>query len=115
MSWPQTLPQTFIIDGYQETWPDNLIRQPMDVGPPKTRQRQTAKEYPIQCSQMMTTTQLGYLETFFKITKSYGALSFTMPHPRTTSTVTAKFKQPPTFAPWGGGHWVVNYVFEISP
>jgi hypothetical protein len=115
MSWPVTLPQTFHVEGYQESWPDNTIRQPMEVGPPKVRQRQTAKEYPIHCSHKMTTAQLGYLETFFKTTTSYGAEEFDLPHPRTGSTVSARFMQPPTFSPYGGGYWIVNYVFEILP
>ena len=75
-TWPGTLPQTFITDPYQETWADNLIRQPMDVGPPKVRRRQTAAVTPIQASHTMTTTQLGYLETFFKTTVSWGADAF---------------------------------------
>lgn len=112
-AWPLTLPQTFWVEGYQESWPDNTIRQPMEVGPPKVRRRQTNAPVPIHCSHIMTTAQLAYLDTFFVTTTSYGSTAFDLPHPRTSATVSARFMQPPSFSPYGGGNWRVNYVFEI--
>lgn len=114
ITWPNTLPQDFLIEGYSESPPDNLIRQPMEIGPEKVRRRQTSAIQPINALQYMTTAQLAYLQTFYITTSYYGALAMDLPHPRTGSTVEARFSKPPSYAKRGMG-WIVSYSFEILP
>jgi hypothetical protein len=114
-TWPGTLPQDFLVDGYQESPPDNLIRQTMEVGPPKVRRRQTSAPRIVQAAQILNATELGYLETFVVTTTSYGADQFDMPHPRSGSTVYARFFKMPTYTALSPGIWRVGYQFEILP
>ena len=115
ITWPNTLPQDFLMEGYSESPPNNLIRQPMEIGPDKVRRRQTSAVRPIQCAQIMTGTQLGYLETFFITTSYYGALALDLPHPRTGVTVEARFAQPPVYSKVGPESYRVGYSWEILP
>ena len=117
ITWPNTLPQIWNVEGYVESPPDNLIRQSMDIGPDKVRRRQTSAVRKIECSHIMSVTQLGYLETFYVTTSYYGALAMDLPHPRlgTGSTVEARFAAPPVYTPLGGISWRVSYSFEILP
>ena len=115
ITWPATLPQDFLVQSYSESPPDNLIRQSMDVGPPKVRRRQTAAPRIIRAAQNLSSTELGYLETFYVTTSYSGALAMDLPHPRTGSTVEARFKTPPTYTALGAGRWMVNYEFEVLP
>ena len=96
-TWPLTLPQSPLMDGYTETPPENTIRTQMDVGPDKVRRRTTSNPRPIQCSYVLTGAQLTILDDFYTGDAAGGATEFDMPHPRTGVTVSVRFRAAPTY------------------
>lgn len=114
-SWPGTLPDDFLQQGYSETMPNNLIRTQMDAGPAKVRRRSTAAPTLIAGRQTMTETQTEALDTFFKTTTSYGADAFDWTDPRTGDSVSMRFINPPKLMPSGGVNWYVDFELEILP
>lgn len=96
--WDSTLPQAFQIDGYSETWPNEVVRSAMDVGPDKIRRRGPAI-VTIVGSMIMTQTQVGTLKTFFETTLVGGALPFDWTTYRAEGSVTRtyRFTKPPKF------------------
>lgn len=102
ITWPSGLPQKPLVDGYQETLPNQTLRTEMDAGPAKTRRRTTAAVRSINAAYILTATELASLETFYLQTLSGGALSFLWPRPRGTGTWRCRFKKPPAIAAMNG-------------
>ena len=84
-TWPASLPQKPLRDGFEESLAINTIATPMDAGPGKTRRR-SAAQAPFPCTFVMTATQLAALETFIR-DDLLGVRRFNFPHPRTGSTI----------------------------
>jgi len=114
-AWPGTLPTNLLLNGYEETLPDNLIRTQMSIGPPKSRKRSTAAVTSIIGRTLLTTAQAATLTTFFQTTTDYGADSWTWTHPRTGAAVTLRFVSPPVLSAVSGGHYYVDLALEILP
>ena len=110
-NWPDTLPQGWLIDGYQETLPDVVQRTEMDAGPAKSRRRFTCQVTPIKARLLLTDTEKGYLETFFNTTTAGGSLSFTYPH---DGSDVLRFVKSPTISK-SGLHWSVDFELEKLP
>lgn len=110
-NWPDTLPQAWLNEGYQETLPDVMIRTQMDAGPAKVRRRFTCQVTPIKARLLLTTTEKGYLETFFNTTTAGGSLSFTFPH---DGADVLRFTKAPTFSKTGLA-WAVDFELEKLP
>jgi hypothetical protein len=115
IAWPAGLPAFVLEDDYAEAWADNVIRTPMDVGPPKVRRRSTAAPRRTGCSQLLTTAQVATLKTYYDTTTAYGSLSFEFTDPRTGSTLEARFLSPPAIRPAAPGYWRAAYSLEILP
>jgi len=114
-TWPVSLPQSPLIQGNNEQAPNNVIRTPMDVGPPKVRRRATAgvRNYTYQFH--MTTTQVATLDTFYNDTLSGGSLEFDWTNPRTNNTEYFRFVTPPIYQKIGPDLWLVNINLEQLP
>lgn len=82
-TWPVSLPQTPLIEGYSEQPPNIIIETKMDAGPPKARRRFSTGIRPIKIRMLMTTAQVEILDVFFVTTLQGGALTFDYNHPRT--------------------------------
>lgn len=111
-NWPDTLPQIWLQDGYQETLPNVVQRTEMDAGPAKARRRFTAQVTPFKAKMNMTAAQKGYLEIFYNTTTAGGALSFTFPH---DGSDVLRFTKPPVFSDKGGCNWGVDFDLEQLP
>lgn len=111
-NWPDTLPQAWLQEGYQETLPEVMIRSEMDAGPAKVRRRFTAQVAPIKSKMVLTAAQKGYLETFFNTTTAGGSLSFTFPH---DGSDILRFTKSPTFSFKGGLTWTADFDLEKLP
>ena len=94
---PSTLPQHPLSDGYSEVAQDGAIRSAPDSGAAKIRRRFTAIATYYGVRYQLTTTEKGYLDTFYRTTTRGGTLRFDWPHPDGT-TVEARFRSPPKFA-----------------
>jgi hypothetical protein len=115
-TWPLTLPQAPLAEGYQESPGETVIRTPMDVGPPKQRRANTAGVKQWTVTWELEASQVETFQTFFEETLEGGALSFELPHPRIDgSAVTVRFVKPPTWRPVSGDAWQVQAVLEVLP
>jgi hypothetical protein len=96
--WPDTLPQIFRSDSFQDTMEDGLIKDGMNVGPPAYRRRSSAAPQPFAGTMPMTTAEWEILQSFFGATLYDGALRFSLPPQGTTDIITlwtARFTKPP--------------------
>lgn len=114
-TWPATVPDDFLWEGYRETPPNNVIRTSMDVGPDKIRRRSTAAVSSISCKMVLTKTQLGYFDTFYNTTLVNGSLTFDLTHPRTGSSKEMRFQNPPEYIYISGNYWSVLMQLEVLP
>lgn len=110
--WPETLPLKPLVNGYEESPPDVLLRTEMDTGEAKVRRRNTAGVRPFSAQFHMKSAQVTILDNFFTATLGHGALRFDFTHPRTGATVSIRFRSPPKYVPRGGGIWTVACSFE---
>ena len=85
-SWPSSLPQQYLVDGNQQTFPDGRLRSTTDTGPGKMRQRSSAMASPLSLSLRMSNAQLATLQSFIASDLQGGTLPFTIPAPRGTGT-----------------------------
>lgn len=115
-TWPGTLPtfQHFLVDGFLETAPYNVIRTEMEIGPAKIRRRGTAAPEVFSGAMHLTTAQVATFRTFYDSTVNYGADAFDTVHPRTGSSVSARFIGPPQVVQVGGD-WRLAFEFEVLP
>jgi len=111
-NWPDTLPQSWSQDGYQETLPNVVQRTEMDAGPAKTRRRFTCQVTPIKGKMVLTTAQKGYIETFYNTTTAGGSLSFTFPH---DGADVLRFVSPPVITPFAAIDWEAAFELEKLP
>lgn len=119
-AWPATLPQYVFAQGYEETFPDEVLRTQMDAGPAKVRRRFTAGTRPFSVQVPLTATQVADFDSFFLNDIAAGALSFDWVHPRTQAAATLRIvtPSPPKLAGESGGGsstFVLSFSFEILP
>lgn len=118
--WPAGIPWEFLTDGASGAFGDNTLRSSMDVGPPKLRRRSTAAPDRFVGDILVTLTQYGTLETFYKTTLGYGALPFDGTHPITGAAAEMQFMAPPACRPTnnykdGEQLWLATLQLEILP
>ena len=82
-TWPASLPQAPLVEGYGEAPPDLLVRSQTDVGWAKTRRRATAGPTRITATYAMTGAQLAVFESFLSGDIADRTLAFDWPRPRT--------------------------------
>lgn len=103
-----------LINTFQETPPDGLIRTGMDVGPDKVRRRTTANVRPVNFRLFLKPDKVAVLDAFYVTDTFGGAESFDFIHPRTKESVKARFVQPPQYANRSTGY-DVTVSLEILP
>lgn len=84
-TWPSSLPQEPIRDGFEDAVAMRIESTPMDMGPPKTRRR-GANQVPVPVVFILTDAQVDTLQSFIE-DDLLGVRRFNFPHPRTRSTV----------------------------
>jgi len=121
-SWPATLPQFVLRDGFSEGFKDVVQRSQMDIGPKKKRMRSTAAPEPNTYPVELTSAQVDIFKTWFEDTAdavggvAFGSLSFTMTNPRTGSTDTYGFaKTPDPVTPSGYNTYILILPLEKLP
>lgn len=112
-SWPATLPTYPLIEGGQETYGNNIIRTQTDVGPAKIRRRMTNAPSRFVMNFILSSTQMGYFDTFYHTTVSDGSVSFTMNNPRTGTCSTLRFFDVPVAVPLGNGYHRLTFTVEV--
>jgi hypothetical protein len=114
-TWPVTLPQEPIMDGYQESLGNVLLRTNMDVGPAKVRRRSAIRNDPITLFLKLTTAELAIFKDFC-ITSLHNCLdTIQWVHPITGTSIDLRFTTPPVWEPAEAGVWNVTMQLEVMP
>lgn len=92
-TWPTSLPQTPLQEGFSEELPRVTITTPMDAGPAKVRRRFTAGVTKYTMEFDLTTAQRATFITFFETTTLGGSIKFDFPDPVTGSVTDFRFDQ----------------------
>jgi hypothetical protein len=90
-TWPSSLPDYVLVQGYEENTPNTLVRTQMDKGPDKVRRRYTAGTRTFGAQLELTGAQVATLESFLENDLDGGALRFDWTHPRTQNSVSFRF------------------------
>ncbi|KQZ31576.1 hypothetical protein ASD50_15005 [Mesorhizobium sp. Root552] len=115
-SWPLTLPQYVLTEGYGSAFGDGRLRSQPDIGPPKVRSRSSAMPEPLQGKVVMTTDQLASLRTFITTTLLKGTQPFTFPDPVTGDPILVRFgDRLPSWSYFGHRKWTVDLSLEVMP
>lgn len=113
--WPASLPQCPLASSYSETPQRQTLRSQMDAGPAKVRRRFTAGTTDLAYAVNLTPAQVQTFEAFYDDDTDAGALPFDMPHPRTGTTVTVRFKGPYELTAIGGLYYRLSLTIEVLP
>jgi hypothetical protein len=115
-TWPATLPQILLIEGYEEKLPDVNLRSAMEVGPAKVRRRVTAAVRPVTGQLIMTLAQIETFKGFYNDDLLGGSLRFGWfdPYDETTM-VEMRFTEVPALSPVDPGLYKVSMKLEILP
>lgn len=103
-----------LINSFQESPPQNLIRSDMDVGPAKIRRRTTANIRPVSFRMFLNKANVAVLDNFYLNDIMSGAEAFDFTHPRTGQLVQARFQEPPQYQNQSTGY-NVSISLEILP
>ena len=115
-SWPGTLPQFVLEQGYSESLPDLVVESQMDAGPAKIRRRHTAASRRFTMVVQLDPAQAAIFETFFEDTLKGGVEPFDWVHPRTRAARVFRFRRPPpSFQSVGGIYVRVTMNLEMMP
>lgn len=110
--WPAFLPQSFLVEGYQEEKQDTRIRTAMDSGPAQTRRRFTAALEYFKGRLLLSSTQMTALKLFVDSTTNGGSLPFEWKHPTEGTTIDVMFTDLPTYTPAGADWWYASFSLE---
>ncbi len=113
-TWPDTLPQQPLVEGFSGTVQDTLIRTSMDAGPEKIRRRFTAASEYFTLTWFMTKQQLNTFISFFNNDIAGGSLEFEMVHPLTSEPALMRFRGVYKISLAGTGY-LVNAEIEVLP
>ncbi|MEO8466237.1 MAG: hypothetical protein ABI640_12910 [Gammaproteobacteria bacterium] len=110
--WAPDLPQKFLRAGYQIEPIDNVIRESMEVGPPKIRRRSTVQVNKINAAMSMTNEQRRSFESFYRVVLFEGTIAFALDDP---DGITREFFiiAPPVIQPEGRG-WRVDLQLQYT-
>lgn len=117
-SWPGTLPDFVLTQGYQEGFATGgLLRTEMETGPAKRRNRFTASPRNLDVTLTLTSAQVDAFDSFYETDLAGGAASFDYTHPRTGAAITAAFrKEPQPVTPHStSGNYLLRMELEILP
>lgn len=113
INWPPELPQSPLIEGFQESSQNNAIRSVMDQGKAKVRRRTTAAPRNMTYAFIMTEAQVQILDDFYLEDLFSGALPYNFEHPRTQEIRDHRIKSPPSWIPVSYDKYRVTFPVEV--
>lgn len=118
-TWPLTLPQYMMLDGFSYTAPRTTLGSANDTGPPSTRRRSTVG-YGVMSGSwaMLNVVQRDTFMVFHEVEVAGGAIPFTLPHPFLNKTISALFDPDGdvVYTPFGSiGAWRVDATLFVLP
>ena len=108
-TWPSTLPQDLLAQGFSLTQQEQVIRTQMDAGPDFVRRRFTAASTMISGAIYADATQYATFWDFFNNTLNGGVDAFDWLHPITDASASFRFVGVPTVTSVAAG-----ILFQIS-
>lgn len=115
-TWPSTLPQFALRDGYSEGFKSTVIRSQMDTGHTKRRQRFINSPESLTVVIPLDNAEILIFKNFYQDELANGALSFTYPHPRLSGNVTVAFTaDPEPLQSEGATTYLLKMQLEILP
>lgn len=116
-TWPETLPQKLLIDGYSQQLANKLLRSSMDTGPAKQRRRFSAGVMPVTGKLVLDNAELEILKAFYDTTLVGGSLRFIWVDPtdKMNGNVMFRFTSPVTWTAYGADRFSVALQLEILP
>jgi hypothetical protein len=79
--WPESLPQQFDKEGYQDSFADNRLMTNPELGPSLIRSRYSSMSRKLGGVMKMNKSQLNTLRNFWKVSTLDGKLPFNFPDP----------------------------------
>lgn len=113
-SWPLTLPQTPLLQGFKDEPQNTVLRSEM-TGLNKQRNRYTAYISNVTESYWLTPVQFNTFKTFFHNTLGNGAAEFTKTDPVTNTTRTYRFTGNNYTMSFNGVDYFVTLSLEKLP
>lgn len=111
--WPETLPQSPLLDGWQETLADNVLRTAMEQGPPKLRRRGSAASGKMTVHFLLSGADCALLDDFYQTALAGGIKPFGFTHPRRAVVVACRFAAPPDYSASGNGFFRARLSLEM--
>lgn len=90
--WPNQLPQSPLLNGYNRTPMSSQIEFDVDAGSPKIRNRATAMPDNVEESYVLSNSEKELLDTFWRDTTMRGVIPFLKQNPETKTTATYQFR-----------------------
>ena len=112
-TWPASLPQSPLIEGYSDVPQDSVLRFNMD-GFTKQRNRYTAVIHDVTEFYLLTPAQFNTFLTFYKNTLSNGSKDFIKKEPVSQLDKVYRFSAPYSFE-FNGVSYRVELTMEILP
>ena len=121
--WPpkKEIQQKFEAKDYRQRLANNLVRTSIP-GYSRTRRRSRANPQPLQGVMLMTSAEIGRLETFYDSETTFGNMSFEFPNPyydfdtmKQPEFLTVAFAAAPRWTSVGYDLYRVRLNFEIQP
>ena len=91
ITWPETLPNTLLMEGLEAKRSSNVVRTKMDAGPNKTRRRYTATTKNFTGKILLNKGQREELEQFYRIALADGVHRFNFTDPQTLESAEFRF------------------------
>jgi len=110
-TWPPSLPDYFLGEGYSESPKDSVIRTANDIGLESLRNRYTTTITEINGSMHLTQVQVDTLNDFYANTLN-AVLTFDMINPITSAVRELRFRAPPQFSSLAGEYYTVVMSLE---
>ncbi len=111
--WPESLPQSPLLDGWQETLADNVLRTEMEQGPAKLRRRSTVASGRMRAQFLLSAADCALLDTFYNDTLAGGVKVFRLLHPLRNVTIVCRFAAPPEYAAVNGEYCRARLSLEV--
>jgi len=112
MSWPVTLPQSLMINGYNEQRFDGVLRGSYN-GRPKLRNLYRNPPIKVTGTVFLTEEQVQTLETYYKDTLSNGITRFLWKRPTSLTNEYFQFTAPPAISPVSCDQFTANLEFLV--
>lgn len=114
-TWPVSIPQKILRDGYNSNDDTQSINSENDIGPQKTR-RVVTKGYNNTTGSIFLkdVADVTTMRTFYDVTLAGGTKYFNFNDPSTGTVREFRFAEPPKYAPLGAS-FVMSFVWKGKP